>query len=93
LRKKDHYQDVKGVVYSNENWAQNTAIGTLCTLDCNPEKEGRHKVNKKAVRETVFNVQGVPIEIVKKFKYLGRVVNNKDDDRPTVMENLRKARM
>jgi hypothetical protein len=33
------------------------------------------------------------IENVLEFKYLGRVVNNKDDDRPTVMENLKKARM
>ena len=57
------------------------------------KKRADDKVNKKAVRDTVFDVQGVPIENVKEFKYLGRVVNNKDDDRPTVMENLRKARM
>jgi hypothetical protein len=57
------------------------------------KKRADDKVNKKAVRETAFNVQGMPIENVTEFKYLGRVVNNKDDDRPTVMENLKKARM
>jgi hypothetical protein len=57
------------------------------------KKRADDKVNKKAVRDTVFYVQGVPIENVKELKYLGRVVNNKDDDQPTVMENLRKARM
>ena len=57
------------------------------------KKRAEDKVNKKTVRETVFNVQGVLIENVLEFKYLGRVVNNKDDDRPTMMENLKKARM
>jgi hypothetical protein len=57
------------------------------------EKWADDMVNQKAVRDTVFNVQGAPTENVTEFKYLGWVVNNKDDNRPTVIENLRKARM
>ena len=56
-------------------------------------KRADDKVNKKAMKDTVFNVQGMPIENVTEFRYLGRVVNNRDDDRPTVIENLRKARI
>jgi hypothetical protein len=37
--------------------------------------------------------QGAPIENVTEFKYLGRVVNNKNDNQPTVIENLRKVRI
>jgi hypothetical protein len=50
-------------------------------------------VNKKAARDTVFNVQGGPIENVTECKDHGRVVSNKGDYRPTVVENLKKARM
>jgi hypothetical protein len=57
------------------------------------KKRADNKVNQKAVRDTVFNIQGAPIGKVTEFKYLGWVVNNKDDDRQTVIENLRKARI
>jgi hypothetical protein len=50
-------------------------------------------VNKKTVVETVFTVQGVPIKNVSEFKYLGRVVEKNDDDRPAVNRNLQKARV
>ena len=49
------------------------------------------KVNKETVAGTVFHVQGVPIETVSEFKYLGRVVKNNDDDWPAVNQNLKKA--
>jgi len=67
------------------------------TADCKRwaairEKRAADKVYKREMAETVFNVQGVPIENVSEFKYLGRVVNNKDDDRPAVRMNLKKAR-
>ena len=51
------------------------------------------KVNKKAVLETVFSVQGTPIETVTEFKYLGRVVEKNDDDWPTVNRNIKRARI
>jgi hypothetical protein len=40
------------------------------------KKRADNIVNQKAVRDTVFNVQGAPIENVTEFKYLGRVVNS-----------------
>ena len=49
------------------------------------------KVNKKKIAETIFYVQGVPIETVSEFKYLGRVVKNDDDDWPAVNQNVKKA--
>jgi hypothetical protein len=46
---------------------------------------------KKIVAETVFTaVQGVPIETVSEFKYLVRIVHDKDDDWPSVIRNLRR---
>ena len=50
-------------------------------------------VNKKTVKETVFTVNGIPIETVKEFKYLGRVVKNNDDDWPAVNQNIKRARI
>jgi hypothetical protein len=49
------------------------------------------KVNKETIAETVFYVQGVPIEIVSEFKYLGRVIKNNDDDWSAVNQNVKKA--
>jgi hypothetical protein len=52
-----------------------------------------NKVNQMALSNTVFDVQGTPIENLTEFKYLGWVVSNEDDYQPTVIENVRKARM
>jgi hypothetical protein len=48
------------------------------------------KVNKETVKDMVFTVYGGPIKIVTEFKYLGRVVEKKDDDWPAVNRNMRK---
>jgi hypothetical protein len=48
--------------------------------------------NQRVVAETVFNVNGVPIETVKEFKYLGRILSDDDSDEPCVDRNLRRAR-
>ena len=56
------------------------------------ESRAAAKVNTRAVVETVFNVDGVPIENVSEFKYLGRVVKSNDDDRPAMKANMKKAR-
>jgi hypothetical protein len=47
--------------------------------------------NEKLAKETVFTVFDEPIETVTEFKYLGRIVNDRDDDKPTIMHNLKKA--
>jgi hypothetical protein len=39
-----------------------------------------------------FTVNGMPIEIVEEFEYLGRLVTKDDKDGPTVMRNLARAR-
>lgn len=51
------------------------------------------KAHSEAVKETVFTVNGVPIRNVSEFKYLGRVVENSDNDGPAVNRNLTKARV
>ena len=50
------------------------------------------ELNKRVVAERVFTVQGIPIETVSEFQYLGRIVMNKDDDLAAVNRNLTKAR-
>jgi hypothetical protein len=48
--------------------------------------------NKTVVAETVFYVDGVPVEKVKEFKYLGRILSDDDSDEPFVDWNLARAR-
>ena len=43
-------------------------------------------------REIVFQIDGVDLETVPSFKYLGRLLTSTDDDWPAVAANLRKAR-
>ena len=47
--------------------------------------------NREAA-EVVFEINGQPIETVRQFKYLGRVLSNDDDDWPAVRANIQKAR-
>jgi hypothetical protein len=49
--------------------------------------------NEKLVRETVFTVNGQPINIVSEFKYLGRILDNNDSDWPAVKRAIQRARM
>ena len=55
------------------------------------EARNDKKVQKKA-REVVFEVTGTPIESVKCFQYLGRTVEENDQDRPAIQRNLKRAR-
>ena len=43
-------------------------------------------------RELTFTVLGTPIERIKEFKYLGRILEESDDDWPALQSNLKKAR-
>ena len=47
----------------------------------------------KAAAQTIFNINGQPIEIVSEFKYLGRILAHDDDDWPAIRTNIKKARM
>ena len=42
--------------------------------------------------EKVFTVGGVPLEEVRMFKYLGRIMARSDSDWPAIMSQLKKAR-
>ena len=42
--------------------------------------------------EITFQVGGVPIERVKQFKYLGRILDESDNDGPAVLRQLDRAR-
>jgi hypothetical protein len=46
---------------------------------------------QKAANKVVFMINGRPIKCVKEFKYLGRILDNKDDDRPAIIRNLKRA--
>jgi hypothetical protein len=45
----------------------------------------------ETIAEMVFYVQGIPIETVLEFKYLGRVIKNNDDDWSAANQNVKKA--
>jgi len=47
---------------------------------------------QETAREVVFMVNGVPIKTVREFKYLGRMLEDNDDDLPAVERNLKRAR-
>jgi Reverse transcriptase (RNA-dependent DNA polymerase) len=47
--------------------------------------------NATLVENTTFTVFGETIENVHEFKYLGRIITDTDDDKPTVTHNLNKA--
>ena len=66
------------------------------SVDCKRYTESRErradvKVQKVA-NEVVFMINERPIKCVKEFKYLGRILDNKDDDRPAINRNLNRAR-
>ncbi len=48
--------------------------------------------NKTHTQAVVFTVNGYQIKNVREFKYLGRILDNHDNDLPAVEQNLRKAR-
>jgi hypothetical protein len=66
------------------------------TLDCQQFTKSfkRRKEAKvqKAANETVFKINGRPIKCVKEFKYLGRILDDNDDDLPAINRNLNRAR-
>ena len=47
--------------------------------------------NKKKQQTTKFTVFGKEIEIVREFKYLGRIINEKNEDDTAIKKNLEKA--
>ena len=54
------------------------------------QREAREMVRQ--ARERVFRVNGVPLQRVDTFKYLGRPLASTDDDWPAIHGNLAKAR-
>jgi hypothetical protein len=66
------------------------------TLDCIKAMATRArrqdaKIQQQSARVS-FTVNGCPIQSVSKFKYLGRILDNRDSDTAAVEYNLRKAR-
>ena len=47
--------------------------------------------NQQLANDTVFTLFGEPIEQVREFKYLGRLVTDTDDDTNAVFYNLEQA--
>jgi hypothetical protein len=50
-------------------------------------------INKEIVANTVFTVNGMPLKQVNTFKYLGHVLDKKDNDWPTINHNIKRARI
>ena len=56
-------------------------------------KRKRHlELHNLLSQETALSVNGIPLENVDHFKYLGRIVTSDDDDALTVRSNIHKAR-
>ena len=68
----------------------------MITRRCYDESFGYQRYLKFLVeqdsREVNFFVGGDEIKRVREFKYLGRILSEKDDDSPAIEANLRKAR-
>jgi hypothetical protein len=66
------------------------------SLDCkrfSGIKEKREQAKKQALAsDFVFTINGTPIKSTTEFKYLGRILNEKDSDQPAIMYNLQRAR-
>jgi hypothetical protein len=66
--------------------------GADCKRWANVHKTRKKDIeNKKTIEETVFTVSGTPIKTVKQFKYLGRILDEDDNDWPAINRNLAKA--
>ena len=47
---------------------------------------------QKTAKQTIFTIGSTPIETVQEFKYLGRILDDRDQDLPAVTYNLQRAR-
>ena len=80
---KKHYE-TKTCIFKSEKIQEEGIVITTNITD--PIEE-----NVIVDQGTTFTVFGDPIETVKEFKYLGRIVTDTDDDKATVVLNLNKA--
>jgi len=66
------------------------------TADCKKAAATRSRrldsLVQKTAKEVVFTVNGSPIKTVREFKYLGRILEDCDNDLPAVERNLMRAR-
>jgi hypothetical protein len=67
-------------------------MGGECIKATKTRKARKDEQVQKTARDVVFEVSGVPIENVKEFLYLGRTVEENDDDEPAIQRNLKRAR-
>jgi hypothetical protein len=56
------------------------------------QKRKTFEENQRMAAETVFTANGEPIETVKDFKYLGRILSDNDSDEACVERNLKRAK-
>jgi hypothetical protein len=56
------------------------------------QKRKTFEENQRMAAETVFTANGEPIETVKDFKYLGRILSDNDSDEECVERNLKRAK-
>ena len=55
-------------------------------------KSGLAAAEGEAATDRVFNAYGKRMELVKEFRYLGRILTSTDNDWPAVARNLQRAR-
>ena len=63
----------------------------LCRRAKERERKRRQEEENRKAATTIFTINGRPVENVKEFKYLGRVLSD-DDDWPAMRANIKKAR-
>jgi hypothetical protein len=51
------------------------------------------KKNNNIITNTIFSINGLPIECVKEFKYLGRYLSEDDNDWKAINWNIKRARI
>jgi hypothetical protein len=64
-----------------------------CRIHMEKKNKRRQEIRQQASRNVEFFITGKKIKKVTNFKYLGRIINNEDEDLPAVEKQLMKARM
>jgi hypothetical protein len=63
-----------------------------CQEGADRKQKRNLELENLVAQETVFAINGVPLENVDSFKYLGHLVTVNDSDTPAVLNNIHKAR-
>ena len=87
---QDEHQEVVETIPNQDLQQENIPVDEQ-EMTIEELREPQRNEQRALELDTIFTVFGEPIQNVHKFKYLGRLVTDTDDDKEAVMHNLEKA--